>query len=65
MFSLLALALFFGGLVLLQLAPIPGAFVALAGLVCAGKALNRPGDAETLYGLMLLCGLAAAVLAFV
>jgi hypothetical protein len=64
MLSLLALALFFGGLIITQIHPIPGVLVVLAGLGCAGKALNRPGDMDTLFGLMLLCGIASAVLAF-
>lgn len=61
MLSLLALACWFGGLVLLQVSPVSGACVAAAGFVCAGKALKRPDDMETMFGLLFMGVIAVGV----
>lgn len=54
MLSLLALACWFGGLVLLTVSPWLGACVAAAGFVFAGKAIQRPDDMEMMFGLLFL-----------
>jgi hypothetical protein len=56
--SLLALACWFGGLVLLQVSPALGACVTALGFVFAGKALKRPDDMETMFGLAFMAILA-------
>jgi hypothetical protein len=56
--SLLALACWFGGLVTLQVSPVLGACIAAAGFVFAGKAVQRPDDMETMFGLAFMAVLA-------
>ena len=50
--SLLALACWIGGLVLMTVIPLLGACVAAAGFVFAGKAVQRKDDMETMFGLL-------------
>ena len=50
--SLLALACWFSGLILLQISPALGAGVAAAGFVFAGKAVRRPDDMATMFGVL-------------
>lgn len=54
MFSLLALACWIGGLVLLQVSPWAGACVAAGGFVFAGKAVHRKDDMATMFGVLFL-----------
>lgn len=59
MYSLAALACWFGGLVLLTAMPWLGACIAATGFVLAGKAMTRPDDMETLFGLLFLLVIAS------
>lgn len=54
MLSLLALACWIGGLILLSVSPWLGACVAAGGFVFAGKALFRPDDMATMFGVLFL-----------
>ena len=54
MYSLAAIACWFGGLVVMSSSPWLGACVAAAGFVLAGKAISRPDDMETMFGLLFL-----------
>lgn len=54
MLSLLALACWIGGLILLTVSPWLGAGVAAGGFVFAGKAMGRKDDMETMFGVLFL-----------
>lgn len=54
MLSLLALACWIGGLLLLTVSPAIGACVAAAGFVFAGKAVFRKDDMPVMFGLLFL-----------
>jgi hypothetical protein len=62
--SLLALACWIGGLVLLTVSPLLGAFVAAGGFVAAGFAVRRRDDMETMFGLMFLFVLVIGAIRF-
>ena len=55
--SLLALACWIGGLLLLTVSPALGACIAAGGFVAAGAALKRPGDLEALVGFLMLAAI--------
>ena len=65
MLSLLALACWIGGLILLTVSPLLGAGVAAAGFVAAGKAVQRRDDMETMLGLLFAFVLLVGAVRFV
>jgi hypothetical protein len=65
MLSLLALACWIGGLVLLTVSPLLGAFVAAGGFVAAGFAVRRRDDMETMFGVMFLAVLGVGAVRFI
>lgn len=65
MLSLLALACWIGGLILLTVSPLLGAGVAAAGFVAAGKAVQRRDDMETMFGLLFAFVLLVGAVRFV
>lgn len=54
MLSILTLAFWIGGLILMFSSPFGGALIAAFGFVLAGKALRRRDDMETMFGLAFL-----------
>lgn len=62
MLSLLALACWIGGLLLLAVSPWLGACVAAAGFVAAGKAVSRKDDMATMFGILFLVVIVGSVM---
>ena len=65
-FSLLALALWIGGLVVMAaFSPWAGACLAAGGFVAAGAAMKRKDDMEIMFGLLFLLVLAIGAIRLV
>lgn len=62
MYSLAALACWFGGLIMMSAAPWLGSCLAATGFVLAGKAISKPDDMETMFGIMFLIVIAVGAI---